>query len=331
MAGLTPDELDSIIHGRATVDDIIAMRQGAQANQAGGFGTMTPEGLSPQAQQYLSMLPGGTDPIQEAQGAFQATGGMAQPEKYWGDDIRAWAKQIGSADAARAKAGYSTWMGEQNLGLKQQAAEAKFSTPDADYLVAHLKGWTPEMISHALNAGDAGMVDTLMQSIGAVDDTGAPDYSPVNIQRLAHLEQYHDSRQAEMANQEGVTAKSKRVQGIGQENRAKEAYLNLTGPNPVSVDREGKVYSGPDAEQQAQAREKQIGSRYWATPQNTLPAKPKGAARTAGKDVGNLLADVGAGRGPAGTATKYTAMGAAGALKNKVPGAARAAWRYAFG
>ena len=95
--------------------------------------------------------------------------------------------------------------------------------------------------------------------------------------------------------------------------------MSLTGPGPVSVDREGKVYSGPDAESQAQAREKQIDSRYWTTQKNTAaPAKEK--KKTEGWVQSTIK----------NSPPVFGAKVAQAAVKG-APGAARATWHTLFG
>ena len=265
-------------------------------------------------------------------------GGLDNPKYAFTNTMKA-SDALGDRAIAAGKAGWQTYLDTEKLGLSQdknaREAEAqgyKYSSPDADYLVAHMKGWTPEMIQHALTAGDAGMVDTLMQSIGAVDKDGAPDYNPVNIQRLAHLEQYHDNKQAELATQDAVQSKQTRWASLDPEQRARETFLRLQSPGEnVVVSTQGQTLRGPDAEARAAKAMQPRAPTDWGRKANPAP----GPKRSLGRDVGNFAGDIQKQKGMVGTAYKWSPPGlmnqGVNTVIDKGPKAARAAWHYAFG
>lgn len=328
MAALDMNAINAILTGRATLDDYMSQDTGS-----GGA-----VGQSPAAQQYLSTF----DPnnyMDPAIAAFQQSGGMAQDPKYYGDDVRAWAKQIGGTAQAAGKAGYGTYMDEQNLGLKQQAADAKYSTGDADFLALTMKGLTPDKIQQALTSGSKDDVDFLMETLGAVDKNGAADYSTTNIQRLAHLEQYHENLQADQAKQADTAAQKTRWSSLNPEARAKETYLRLTNPGQkVAVGVDGTAYYGQDAE--TQASKARASTTVFPFAENkrtasTANAARPGAARSATEDVRNLASAVAQGKGFVGQAVKWSPEGVKHQVINaaidKTPGAARKGWHYLFG
>jgi len=325
---MTQEELNAILAGRVTLDDVLAGQQQSQDS-----------GLPSAAQQYLSTFQDPTNYLGATADLYSQIPGYEDVKPgYKADDYLAGGKWMAGQEQAAGKAGWSTWLDSQKLGMAQSqdtreqgAYESKYSTPDADFLAATMKGLKPEDIQRALTSGQKDDVDFLMETIGAVDKNGMAEYSPANIQRLAHLEQYHENLQAQQAQEADTATYRQRWQTLTPEGRAKETYLRLTNPGQrVAVGFDGTAYYGEDAEKRASKAPK----TYKAAP--TPAAKPKpGPARSLTADVGNLISDVRTGKGPVGQAWKWSPEGvkqqAAKAVVEKTPDMARKAWHYAFG
>jgi hypothetical protein len=283
---MSQEELQAIISGQATLDDVIAARQAAEAEMAGPYG-----GLPPQAQEYLARF--GQDFMPQAMEMFQQAGGPLQNEKYWNDDIYKWYDQLADRAVAEGKAGYQTFLDTEKLGLAQaegdrQAAEfeAKYSTPEADWRALEMQGVTPELFRQAIESGNEEALAEIAGGLGMKNDMDEPDWrTPEGIRRLTALEQYHDNLAAEQAEQAGQLSERERWGAMDPESRAKETYMSLYGneAEPFAVGAQGAVFRGEGASDQAR-RSVMAPPTTWSTLDQMRPKRPRmtfgGAGRT---------------------------------------------------
>lgn len=235
-------------------------------------------------------------------------GGLDNPKYAFTNVLKA-ADQLSDRAIAGSKAAVAAEQNERNFGLKEQqfglsqnkdireqtAFDYKYPIGGVDARILEMNGVGEQQLREAFDKNDTAAIQEIVKMLPGGVDPDNGQWNQGTEARLVALEQFHDNqRQQEAQDTDAQLVKEvqqRRWANLDPQMRAKEMWMKQNKDPTAVVNRQGQVFTGPDAEKQAAPnwfnRSTRVPSQTTTPPPQQWSAAPRTGTQlpTGGPDL----------------------------------------------